>query len=374
MAGRLRFPRTLPRFLEPARRPVAGALALGVAAAAGAVALVVAAPPSQAAADCSAGYVALTFDDGPNGSTGALINALRNAGAKGTFFNVGQNVQNNRAAAQAQTAAGMWIGNHSWNHAHMTSMSQAQMQSDLSQTQQAIQQATGVTARVFRPPYGETNGTLQNVAAQLGLRHITWDVDSRDWAGASTAQIVQAANSLQAGGSILMHDGYQTTRDAIPQIVSNLGNRGLCPGMISPSTGRAVAPDGTPPTQNPPTQNPPTQNPPTQNPPTQNPPTQNPPGGACSASVSLNQWQGGFVATVRVTAGSSGLNGWRVNLTVPSGATIVNAWNVQRSGNSGAVQFTNVQFNGQVGANASTEFGFQGTGGGSGMSPTCAAA
>jgi peptidoglycan/xylan/chitin deacetylase (PgdA/CDA1 family) len=359
------------------RRAVAHLAAAGTVLAATAVAVAVAAPASAAA--CENGYVALTFDDGPGGSTGALITALRNAGVRGTFFNVGQNVQNNRAAAQAQVSAGMWIGNHSWSHAHMTSMSQAQMTQDLSQTQQAIQQATGVTPRVFRPPYGETNANLQNAAAQLGLRHITWDVDSRDWAGASTAQIVQAAGSLQAGGSILMHDGYQTTRDAIGQIVSNLNGRGLCAGMISPTTGRAVAPDGTnpptqnPPTQNPPTQNPPTQNPPTQNPPTQNPPTQNPPG-ACSASVSLNQWTGGFVATVRVTAGSSGVTGWRISLTLPSGATVVNSWNAQRSGDSGAVQFTNAPYNGRLGANASTEFGFQGTGTGSGTTPTCAAA
>ena len=32
----------------------------------------------------------------------------------------------------------------------------------------------------------------------------------------------------------------------------------------------------------------------------------------CTASVSLNQWNGGFVATIRVTAGSAALNGWTV--------------------------------------------------------------
>jgi hypothetical protein len=41
-----------------------------------------------------------------------------------------------------------------------------------------------------------------------------------------------------------MHDQYQTTLQAIPQIAQNLKNRNLCSGMISPSNGRAVAPDG----------------------------------------------------------------------------------------------------------------------------------
>ncbi|MBB5804976.1 hypothetical protein F4560_004744 [Saccharothrix ecbatanensis] len=97
------------------------------------------------------------------------------------------------------------------------------------------------------------------------------------------------------------------------------------------------------------------------------------PNGGCSASAAINQWTGGFVATVRVTAGSSPVNGWKVAMTLPSGATITNAWNVNRSGNSGAVEFTNVSFNGSIPAGQSVEFGYQATGTGAGMSPTCSA-
>lgn len=114
--------------------------------------LAVAATPSSAAV-CN-GYVGLTFDDGPTGSTSALLSVLRANGVRATMFNVGQNVQSNPSAARAQVDAGMWVANHSWNHAHMTSMSQSQMQSDLSQTNSAIQSATGVRPQLFRPPYG----------------------------------------------------------------------------------------------------------------------------------------------------------------------------------------------------------------------------
>ncbi|WP_433533288.1 cellulose binding domain-containing protein [Micromonospora sp. CA-263727] len=121
-----------------------------------------------------------------------------------------------------------------------------------------------------------------------------------------------------------------------------------------------------------PTTPPPTTPPPTTPPPTTPPPTTPPPaGGGCSAAVSINQWTGGFVATVRVTAGSSPVNGWTVAMTLPSGASITNAWNADRSGNTGAVRFTNVSYNGAIAAGQSTEFGFQGTGTGAGMTPTC---
>ena len=211
------------------------------------VAVAVSSTPSHAAPNCG-GYVALTYDDGPNpATTGALLNALRSAGARATFFNIGQKAQANPSLVQAQQAAGMWTGNHSWTHPHLTQMSSAQITAELSQTQQAIRQATGTTPRLFRPPYGETNATVRAVESQLGLTEVLWSVDSQDWNGASTAQIVQAAGRLTNGQVILMHDGIQNTRDAIPQIMANLSSRNLCPGMISPSTGRAVAPDGTPP-------------------------------------------------------------------------------------------------------------------------------
>ncbi|MEU8373359.1 endo-1,4-beta-xylanase [Micromonospora sp. NPDC048894] len=116
--------------------------------------------------------------------------------------------------------------------------------------------------------------------------------------------------------------------------------------------------------------------PPTTPPPTTPPPTTPPPpgDGACTAAVSVNSWPGGFVTTVKVTAGPAGLDGWVVNLPLPSDATVTNAWNAQHTGTSGAVSFRNVSYNGTVGAGAGTEFGFQGTGNGPTGTATCARA
>jgi len=88
--------------------------------------------------------------------------------------------------------------------------------------------------------------------------------------------------------------------------------------------------------------------------------------------VSLNQWAEGFVATIKVTAGSSALHGWRVTTTLSNG-TVTSSWSANHSGNSGTVNWTNVDYNTNVPAGQSTEFGFQGTGNGSGLNPSCAA-
>jgi endo-1,4-beta-xylanase len=101
--------------------------------------------------------------------------------------------------------------------------------------------------------------------------------------------------------------------------------------------------------------------------------TTTPQPGGCGASVSLNSWNGGFVATVKVTAGSTALNGWSVTTNLPSGAAVTNGWSAASSGTSGAVTWTNVGYNGSVAAGQSTEFGFQGTGSANGVTAACAA-
>jgi hypothetical protein len=149
-----------------------------------------------------------------------------------------------------------------------------------------------------------------------------------------------------------------------------IGGVGLGVNSFSATANSGNPPPPPPPNPNPPPPNPPPPNPPPPNPPPPNPP---PPPGGCTATTSVNQWNGGFVVTTRVAAGSSAINGWTVSVNLPSGATITNAWNANRSGNSGAVQFTNVSYNGQVNAGQSTEFGFQGTGTAGNLAPTCSA-
>nr|MDT0656639.1 cellulase family glycosylhydrolase [Micromonospora sp. DSM 115978] len=109
--------------------------------------------------------------------------------------------------------------------------------------------------------------------------------------------------------------------------------------------------------------------PPTTTPP---PPTTPPPGTrSCSATYAITgQWQGGFQGEVRVTAGSQAISGWRVTWTYGNGQRVNQAWNATVTSSGSSVTATNVAYNGNVGAGASTTFGFIGSWTGTNSAPS----
>lgn len=302
--------RTLPR-RQHALRLLAGLTATGAVLAGG-----LALAPTATAASCSAGYVALTFDDGPTASTtNQIISTLRSAGATATVFPIGKNAQNNASLMQAYKNAGLQIGNHTYDHLNLTQQSQSTIQSQMSRSQQVTQQTAGVTPQVFRPPYGATNSTVSSVASSLGMRVVTWDIDTQDYNNVSASQIRSAASRATNGQIVLMHDWPGATVQALPGILQDLSSRNLCTGHISPSTGRAVAPSGTPTT-------------PTTSP---SPSPTTPSSGTCTATATKTQeWGDRFNVTYTV----SGKSNWSVTVYPSNGQSIQSAWGATRNGNT----------------------------------------
>ncbi|MFC3117354.1 glycosyl hydrolase [Cellvibrio fontiphilus] len=83
-------------------------------------------------------------------------------------------------------------------------------------------------------------------------------------------------------------------------------------------------------------------------------------------------WTGGYQADVRVTNNGPAVSGWKVYLNFAQNAQITSAWNATFSGNGTThVTAINVGYNGNLGAGASTSFGFTGNSGSGFTLPGC---
>ena len=110
--------------------------------------------------------VALTFDAGSTAqSANGILQSLADHRARSTFFLTGQWIDDFPALATAVSDGGHEVGNHTDTHPHMPEIPVAQMRSQLRVAQAKIIDGTGLDPRPFwRPPYGEYNGTVLQVA------------------------------------------------------------------------------------------------------------------------------------------------------------------------------------------------------------------
>lgn len=174
------------------------------------------------------GYVALTFDDGPSGAlTERLLDGLRDANARATFFLCGYRMEQYPSALQRYISEGHEVGVHSTVHTDLTELSQEEVHQDMKNTAQKIFMATGVRPRVMRPPGGNWNETVSQEAADEGMSIVLWSVDPRDWASRDAGRVLQTmAEKTRNGDVILMHDLSNSSVDAALRLVSRLQKEG----------------------------------------------------------------------------------------------------------------------------------------------------
>ena len=190
-------------------------------------------------------YVALTFDDGPGAYTPRALAILRKRHVRATFFLIGSNVPSRPGLARIELKSYAALGVHAWVHKSLERRSQAKIRNQIVWTRDAIANATGAEARLFRPPYGARNARVDRVARRLGMVEVLWSIDSGDSQGNNWRQIgSEVLRNIQPGSIVLMHDNRgQTIRALHRLILPGLVKRGLIPVtipellMLDPPTG-----------------------------------------------------------------------------------------------------------------------------------------
>jgi peptidoglycan-N-acetylglucosamine deacetylase len=153
--------------------------------------------------------LALTYDDGPNDPhTFRLLEVLAKHSVHATFFLIGHYVQQRPDIARELLKTGQVIGNHTFTHPLLTFQSAAEVRKQLTDCREAIQDAIGEHSNLFRPPFGGRRPVVLQIARDLGLEPIMWNVTGYDWNAPPAAAIEKKVEKQMRGGDvILLHDG-----------------------------------------------------------------------------------------------------------------------------------------------------------------------
>ena len=185
---------------------------------------VVAAPGSQVLGKSvvcgprGSGKIALTFDDGPGEATPAILDMLKQAEIRATFFLCGQNVERYPDLARRIAEEGHEIGNHTHSHPRLLGRTPGKIAWEIETAQSIIEHRTGNRPKLFRPPYGLRWFGLFPVLKRNGLTSVMWSVNSRDWKRPHTAIVQHVVKETGPGAIILFHDGVPPRKSGNRQV------------------------------------------------------------------------------------------------------------------------------------------------------------
>lgn len=182
-------------------------------------------PILELPADAStASAMTLTFDDGPDPRyTPGILDTLARYGVRAMFFVCGEMATDNRDLLRRMVAEGHVIGNHTWTHPLIPSLSRPALASEIGRTSEVVQQAIGEAPVWFRAPYGAWNRAAFEIGAELGMEPLAWTVDTLDWKEPGTTTIVsRVLNGAAPGVIVLNHDAGGNRSQSVQALATYL--------------------------------------------------------------------------------------------------------------------------------------------------------
>jgi len=189
--------------------------------------------------------VAITFDDGPSPEwTPKILDELKRANVKATFFMLGEHVEKYPDIAKRVADEGHEIGNHTYDHHGLVYYTPQELQKEIKHAEQVIQKATGKTTQYFRPPKAWLTNPEKEQLRQMGYKVILWSLNSKDWVTFDDKYMIRyIMRNVRPGDIILFHDAggvFSTeggdrseTVSTIYRLVEKLREKGYRPVTIS---------------------------------------------------------------------------------------------------------------------------------------------
>lgn len=182
--------------------------------------------------------VAITFDDGPSPVwTPQILDELRKANIKATFFMLGMHVEKYPEIARRVAEEGHEIGNHTYDHHGLIYYTDEELETEVNRAEKAIKDATGIETVYFRPPKAWITESEKKKLKEMGYKVVLWSLNSKDWVTFDDKYMVKClVKNIRPGDIILFHDSggvFKTeggnrkeTVTAIPRLAAKLREMG----------------------------------------------------------------------------------------------------------------------------------------------------
>jgi len=173
--------------------------------------------------------IAISFDDGPaNEYTPAILEILKENNIKVVFFCIGKRINGNEVLFKKLHEQGHIIGNHSYTHDTWFDLfSSKKMLADMQMMDDAMKKLTGLTPRLFRPPYGVTNPNLKKAITRGNYISIGWNIRSLDTVIRDEKKLLhKVTRAVKPGAIILFHDTSKTTLNILPDFIRHVHAEG----------------------------------------------------------------------------------------------------------------------------------------------------
>ncbi len=154
--------------------------------------------------------LALTFDDGPSAWTPLVLDLLREADLRATFFVIGARVRERPDEVRRIAAEGHELGSHTLTHPRLTEVSDEEARAEILGGVEALEEVLGERPRLFRAPGFHADERELALVSALGLEAVFADVDPEDWRPGKDSHTIfrLVLDGLRPGAIVDLHDGY----------------------------------------------------------------------------------------------------------------------------------------------------------------------
>lgn len=124
----------------------------------------------------------LTFDEGyENGYTSKILDLLKEKKVPAVFFVTYDYAKRNHDLVQRMISEGHVVGNHSYTHPSMPTLSLSKASDEITKMHSYIKENFNYTMTLFRPPMGEFSERTLALTQSLGYKSVFWSFAYVDW-------------------------------------------------------------------------------------------------------------------------------------------------------------------------------------------------